>query len=86
MALEFTVDHDHTYAGGEGEEQLIGNISFTVQTRPGDFRVRNSGAPTPRTINLPRRTAWLGVDGHLYKDSSAAEPFRLVAKIGRAHV
>jgi len=79
MALEFTVDHDHTAITDVGEEQLIGWIYFTVQTRPGDFQVRDSGAPTPRTITLPRRTAYLAVDGHLYKDEAANEPFRLVA-------
>lgn len=79
MTLQFTVEHDHTVFVDAGEEQLIGNIYFTVQTRPGDFQVRDSGAPTPRTISLPRRTAYLGPDGHLYKDETSGEPFRLVA-------
>lgn len=79
MAIEFTVDHDHTSIGDEGEEQLIGDISFTVQTRPGDFQLRIQSGPSPRAINLPRRTAYLGPDGHLYKDSTSGEPFRLPA-------
>lgn len=79
MAIEFTVEHDHTSIGDDGEEQLIGDISFTVQTRPGDFQLRIQSGSTPRTINLPRRTAYLGPDGHLYKDSTSGEPFRLPA-------
>lgn len=79
MAIQFTVDHDHTAITDDGEQQLIGDVHFTVQTRPGDFQVRNNGGGSPRTITLPARKAYLGVDGHLYKDSSSGEPFRLVA-------
>lgn len=79
MTIEFTVDHDDTVYGSEGIEQLIGDISFTVQTRTGDFRVRDPGAPQPRTIRFDRRTAYLALDGHLYKDSTSVEPFRLIA-------
>ncbi len=79
MAIEFTVDHDHTVFDGADEEQLVGVIAFTVQTRPGDFQVRHQGGPTTRTITLPRRTAYLAIDGHLYKDATSRQPFRLVA-------
>lgn len=79
MTIEFSVDHDHTYAGEDGIEQLIGWITFSVGTYPGDFRVREQGSGTPRTINLPPRRGWLAADGHLYKDQTLAQPFRLVA-------
>lgn len=79
MTIEFTVDHDETVIADGGEDQLIGDISFTLDTRPGAFRVGDYSGPTPRTLNLPRRIAYLAADGHLYKDSSADEPFRLPA-------
>lgn len=79
MAINFTVDHDHTAITDEGEQQLIGDVFFTVQTRPGDFQVRNTGGGSLRTITLPKRKAYLGIDGHLYKDATSGEPFRLVA-------
>jgi hypothetical protein len=78
MALMFTVDHDHTAIRDEGEEQLIGWIYFTLQTRPGDFQARVTGAPA-KTIKLPKRKAYLGPAGHLYKDETSGEPFRLTA-------
>lgn len=79
MTIEFTVDHDHTFAGESGIEQIIGWITFSVSTYPGDFRVREQGAGTPRVINLPSRRGWLATDGHLYKDQTLAAPCRLVA-------
>lgn len=79
MTIEFSVDHDHTYAGEVGIEQLIGWITFSVSTYPGDFRVREQGAGAPRVINLPSRRGWLAVDGHLYKDQTLEQPCRLVA-------
>lgn len=78
MAIEFTVDHDHTWAGEEGIEPLIGWITFTVGTYPGDFRVREQGAGVNRTINLPQRKGWLAADGHLYRDQTLEFPCRLV--------
>lgn len=79
MTIEFTVDHDHTFAGEVGIEQLIGWITFSVSTYPGDFRVREQGAGVSRVINLPSRRGWLAADGHLYKDQTLAAPCRLVA-------
>ena len=79
MTIEFTVDHDHTYAAEGGFEQLIGWITFSMSTYPGDFRVRDLGAGMPRTINLPSRRGWLAADGHLYQDQTLAAPCRLVA-------
>lgn len=78
MAIKFTVDHDHTYAGDDGEEQLVGWIEFTVTTKPGDFRWGVSG-DSPRAVKLPRRSGWLASDGHLYTDATNGQPFRLVA-------
>lgn len=79
MAIEFTVDHDHTYASSIGFEQLIGWITASVGTLPGDFRVREVGAGLARTINLPPRKGYLHSDGHVYRDQTLGEPFRLVA-------
>lgn len=78
MAIKFTVDHDHTYEGDEGEEQLVGWIHFEVTTKAGDLRAGVSGG-NPKTVKLPRRSAWLAADGHLYKDATSGLPFRLVA-------
>lgn len=79
MAIEFTVDHDHTYAAEGGIQQLIGWITFSLGTYPGDFRVRDLGAGMPRTMNIPPRRGWLAPDGHLYQDQTLAQPCRLVA-------
>lgn len=78
MAIEFTVDHDHTYAGQEGIEQLIGWVTFSVSTYPGDFRVREQGSGVARTLNIPSRRGWLATDGHMYKDQTLEQPCRLV--------
>lgn len=78
MTVKFTVDHDHTYEGEDGEEQLVGWIHFEVTAKAGDFRSGVSGS-NPKTIKLPRRSAWLAADGHLYKDATSGLPFRLVA-------
>jgi len=78
VAIKFTVDHDHTYEGDEGEEQLVGWIHFEVTTKAGDLRAGVSGG-NPKTVKLPRRSAWLAADGHLYKDATSGLPFRLVA-------
>jgi len=79
VAIEFTVDHDHTYAAEGGIQQLIGWITFSLGTYPGDFRVRDLGAGMPRTMNIPPRRGWLAPDGHLYQDQTLAQPCRLVA-------
>ena len=78
MTIKFTVDHDHTYEGDEGEEQLVGWIYFTVTTKPGDFR-SGLGGGTPKTIRLPKRSGWLAADGHVYTDAVNGNPLRLVA-------
>lgn len=79
MAIEFTVDHDHTYASEVGFEQLIGWITFSVGTAPGDFRYRDPSAGIAQSIKLPPRRGWLAADGHLYRDQTLADPCRLVA-------
>lgn len=81
MTTEFTVEHDHTY-GSDPVQQLIGWVTASVSTRPGDFRVRELGGPTPRALNIPTRRGWLAADGHMYKDQSMEEPFRLIANVG----
>lgn len=78
MAIKFTLDHDHTYEGDDGEEQLVGWIHCSVTTKAGDFRSGVSGG-NPKTVKLPRRSGWLAADGHLYKDATSGQPFRLVA-------
>jgi len=78
VAIKFTVDHDHTYEGDDGEEQLVGWIHFTVTTKAGDFRSRD-GSGSPKTVRIPRRSGWLASDGHLYADATSGEPMRLVA-------
>ncbi|OYN80411.1 hypothetical protein [Mycolicibacterium sphagni] len=78
MAIEFTVDHDHTARTDDAEEQLTGWIKFSVENRPaGDFRVHYSDPP--KATNLPARHGWLAADGHMYKDQSITAPFRLTA-------
>uniref|UniRef100_UPI0025E95614 hypothetical protein n=1 Tax=Mycolicibacterium sp. TaxID=2320850 RepID=UPI0025E95614 len=79
MAIEFTVDHDHTYSDDNGFGPLIGWITASVGTRPGDFRVRQIGEGLARTINIGPRRGYLAADGHVYKDETLAEPYRLVA-------
>jgi lysophospholipase L1-like esterase len=79
MAIEFSVDHDHTYASEIGFEQLIGWITFSVGTAPGDFRYRDPSAGLAQSIKLPPRRGWLAADGHLYRDQTLAQPCRLVA-------
>ena len=73
MTIKFTLDHDHTYEGEDGEEQLVGGIHCSVTTKAGDFRSGVSGG-NPKTVKLPRRSGWLAADGHLYKDATSGQP------------
>ncbi|SBS73764.1 Triple helix repeat-containing collagen (modular protein) [uncultured Mycobacterium sp.] len=79
MAIEFAVDHKDEVADDAGITQLIGWVTATVETRPGNYRVRDLGGPTPSAIKLLPRKGYLAADGHMYKDETLAAPFRLVA-------
>ena len=79
MAIEFTVDHNDEVANDAGIEPLIGWVTATVETRPGNYRVRDLGGPTPRALKLEPRKGYLAADGHMYKDQTLDDEFRLVA-------
>lgn len=79
MTVQFTLDYANDQANQDGEAPLIGWVSCSIGDRAGDFRVRNLGAGIPRVLNIATRRGYLAADGHLYKDTSLTEPFRLVA-------
>lgn len=79
MAIEFTVDHNDSVADDNGIDPLIGWVTATVETKPGNFRVRDLGGPMPRALKLEPRKGYLAANGHMYKDESLEDPFRLVA-------
>lgn len=79
MAIEFTVDHKDDIADNAGITTLIGWVTATVETKSGNYRVRDLGGPMPSALKLAPRKGYLAADGHMYKDDSLADPFRLVA-------
>lgn len=79
MTIEFSVDHKDDVADDTGIPPLIGWVTATVETRPGNFRVRDVGGAVPRALKLQPRKGYLAANGHMYKDERLTAPFRLVA-------
>lgn len=79
MAIEFTVDHKDDVADDAGITPLIGWVTATVESRTGNYRVRDLGGPVPSALKLMPRKGYLAANGHMYKDDSLEDEFRLVA-------